>query len=155
MGKEAIGKMTLQRRVILDALREMHIHPDAAQVYEAVRHTLPTISLGTVYRNLELLSRAGLIGKMEVAGSRMRFDGRTGRHYHVECVKCGMVEDIEPGRRVAVDEQGVSKATRFEIIGYRLEYLGICPRCGGKARGKTRKPGGMLAKKSAGRRATQ
>ena len=133
MGPEAISKMTRQRRVVLEALRRMRSHPDAAQVYEAVRRTLPKISLSTVYRNLEVLSKAGLISKVEAAGNRMRFDGQIGPHYHVECVKCGRVEDITLKKPVSVGEEEVSKRSEFEIVGHRLEYLGICPQCAAKA----------------------
>ena len=60
--------MTRQRMVILDELRKVSSHPTADEVYEMVRKNLPRISLGTVYRNLEILSVMGLISKLEIDG---------------------------------------------------------------------------------------
>jgi Fur family ferric uptake transcriptional regulator len=57
--------MTRQRRVILEELRKVNTHPSADEIYEIVRKRLPRISLGTVYRNLEILSESGDIQKLE------------------------------------------------------------------------------------------
>ena len=90
--------MTSQRQVILEEIRKVHSHPTADQVYEEVRKRLPRISLGTVYRNLDILSECGLIQRIAPVSNQMRFDGDTSSHYHVRCIHCGKVEDapIEP-----------------------------------------------------------
>ena len=85
---------TRQRQVILEELQKLTSHPTAAGLYEIVRRRLPKISLGTVYRNLELLARTGLIQKLEFGGGEARFDGNVDRHDHVRCVRCGRVDDI-------------------------------------------------------------
>ena len=72
------SRMTHQRRIILEELRNTRSHPTADEVYEIVRKRIPKISLGTVYRNLELLSESGVIQKLEIGGTQKRFDG-TGR----------------------------------------------------------------------------
>ena len=64
--------MTKQRKVILEELRKQHTHPSADEVYRMVRHRLPRISLGTVYRNLEVLVQMGEIQKLELSGSLKR-----------------------------------------------------------------------------------
>jgi len=69
--KKQLFRMTRQRRIILEELRKVDSHPTADEVYEMVRRQLPRISLGTVYRNLEILSREGLIQKV-VLGARRR-----------------------------------------------------------------------------------
>ena len=131
MREKPITKMTQQRRVILAALGELGAHPDACEVYEAVRREMPNISLGTVYRNLEVLSAAGLIGRVETSGARKRFEASAQHHYHVRCVKCGRVEDIgESSFEIPTDS--ISERSGFEIVGKRVEFLGICPECGGK-----------------------
>ena len=121
-------RMTQQRKVILDELYSTDCHPTAAQVYKTVRERIPRISLGTVYRNLDVLSNAGLIQKLESASSEKRFDGTTENHYHVRCVSCGRVEDVS-GSQSSELESTVQKKTDYEIIGYRLEYIGLCPEC--------------------------
>ena len=78
-------RVTRQRRVILEELRKLTSHPTAPALYEVVRRRLPRISLGTVYRNLELLARAGFIQRLDLQGAEARFDGNPEHHYHVRC----------------------------------------------------------------------
>ena len=82
-------RMTTQRQVILEELRKLKSHPTAGELCQIVRQRLPRISLGTVYRNLEILSRSGVVLKLDVAGLEMRFDGTVDNHYHVRCLDCG------------------------------------------------------------------
>lgn len=121
-------RMTQQRKAILEELSKTTCHPTATQVYKAVHERIPRISLGTVYRNLDVLSEAGLIQKLESGGSEKRFDGTTENHYHVRCVCCGRVEDVS-GSQSNELESAVQEKTDYEIIGYWLEYRGLCPEC--------------------------
>ncbi|ADK85418.1 ferric uptake regulator, Fur family [Desulfarculus baarsii DSM 2075] len=121
-------RMTTQRQVILDELKRLKSHPTAGELCEIVRRRLPRISLGTVYRNLEILSRTGHIQKIDVAGVEMRFDGDTSDHYHVRCLGCGAVADLE----MALSSQLELEANRqsdFQITGHRVEFVGLCPAC--------------------------
>ena len=77
------SRMTRQRRVILEELKKANSHLTADGVYDVVRQQLPRISLGTVYRNLEILSESGVIKKLEFGSSQKLFDGRPENHYHV------------------------------------------------------------------------
>ena len=63
--KQQNFRMTRQRGIILEELRKINTHPSADEIYERVRKHLPRISLGTVYRNLEILSELGEIQKLE------------------------------------------------------------------------------------------
>lgn len=121
-------RMTKQRRVILSELKKLKTHPSADELHQRVRRVLPRISLGTVYRNLEVLSREGSIEKLEVGGSQRRYDANTTAHYHVRCVKCGRVEDVsvQPVKSI---ERRVRAATDYEVLGHSLEFVGLCPRC--------------------------
>ncbi|UCE27452.1 MAG: transcriptional repressor [Candidatus Coatesbacteria bacterium] len=120
-------RMTEQRRVILEELRKVKTHPTADEVYELVRRRLPRISMGTVYRNLDILSESGEILKLD-SGPQMRFDGDTKDHYHVRCVRCGRVGDLHVEPIPGLDKF-VGSGREFDIIGYRLEFIGICPSC--------------------------
>ncbi|UCE33343.1 MAG: transcriptional repressor [Deltaproteobacteria bacterium] len=124
-------RMTHQRQVILDEIRKVTTHPTADEVYELVRKRLPRISLGTVYRNLEILAARGLIKRIGPASQQMRFDGVTEDHYHLRCVSCGRVEDA-PIISVGDLEDAVRNQSDYSITGHRLEFLGICPECRGK-----------------------
>lgn len=129
--------MTRQRRVILKELKKTNSHPTADEVYEGARRRLPRISLGTVYRNLAVLSEWGMIQKLELAGTQNRFDGNVDKHYHTRCIRCGRIEDVsmEP---LAPIENALRQMNDYEIIGSRLEFIGICPRCNKEARGRQR-----------------
>lgn len=121
-------RLTRQRQVILEELRKVKSHPSADELYEMVRKRLPRISLGTVYRNLDLMARDGLIMKLELGGTQKRFDGDTTGHYHKRCVNCGKVEDAHVETIKAI-EDAVKEVTDYEIIEHRLEFIGLCPQC--------------------------
>lgn len=125
-------RMTRQRQVILEELRKVDSHPTADEVYDMVRRRLPQVSLGTVYRNLEMLSECGMIQKLELGGTRRRFDGNAGGHYHVRCIGCGRLEDA-PVKPAAALENALRSVSDYEILGHRLEFIGLCPRCKKKA----------------------
>ena len=120
--------MTEQRRVILEELRKLTSHPTADELYDLVRKHLPNISLGTVYRNLEILSEARMILKLETAGSQKRFDGTAENHYHVRCVGCGRVDDLSIGVMSTI-EDAAQRESGYRILSHRLEFLGLCPLC--------------------------
>lgn len=128
LGSNQKYRMTNQRQVILEEIQKVNTHPTADEVYEMVRKRLPRISLGTVYRNLEILSTCGLIQKIGPVSSQMRFDGITKNHYHLRCIYCGKVEDA-PIETVDELENAIREKSDYSIIGYKLEFIGICPKC--------------------------
>ncbi|MBI4961788.1 MAG: transcriptional repressor [Desulfomonile tiedjei] len=123
-------RMTEQRRVILEELGKLTCHPTAEELYRLVRHKLPTISIATVYRNLEILSDEGSIWKLDVAGTQRRFDANTANHYHIRCDACGRVDDVhmEP---VASIEDTAKEFSGYKVLTHRVEFTGICPDCNG------------------------
>jgi len=119
---------TSQRRVILEEVRGVSSHPTVEEIYAMAKKRLPRISLGTVYRNLEGLTNDGMVIKLQTAGTRKRFDGNPARHYHIRCVTCGRVDDLPV--RVAPDiEPAIKERTGYRILGCRMEFDGVCPRC--------------------------
>ena len=120
--------MTRQRQVILEELRKVDTHPSADEVYEMVRKRLPRISLGTVYRNLEILSQNGAIQKLELGSTLKRFDGIAANHHHIRCIRCDRVVDAPEDFDVTINHD-LKDATDFKILGHRLEFTGICPDC--------------------------
>ena len=121
-------RMTNQRKVILEELGKLKSHPTAGELCQIVRRRLPRISLGTVYRNLEILSSQGVIQKLTTGGSEMRFDGNAHPHYHQRCVVCGRVDDLEMAPDPEL-ERRLAQATHYQVLGHRLELLGYCPSC--------------------------
>ena len=121
-------RMTTQRQVIIEELRKVKTHPTAGELCQMVRERLPRISLGTVYRNLDILSRSGLIQKIDVAGQEMRFDGDIRDHYHLRCLDCGRVSDVEMELLQGLDQK-VAKGSGWDIYGHSLEFAGSCTDC--------------------------
>jgi len=124
----AILRITRQRRVILEELRKVDTHPSADEIYEMVRKRLPRISLGTIYRNLEILSETGEIQKLETGSHLKRFDGRADDHCHIRCRRCDRLVDIFVHLGAELDDR-IRGATDFAVLGHKLEFVGICPNC--------------------------
>ncbi len=120
-------RTTRQRLVILEKLRAVTSHPTADEIYAMTRERLPRVSLGTVYRNLDLLTRQGEIICLENAGFQKRFDGNTEPHYHVRCRRCGRVGDVMA--RFAMPHTAGARAEGFTLTGARIEFEGICHAC--------------------------
>jgi Fur family ferric uptake transcriptional regulator len=125
---ECQHRNTRQRQIVLEELRAVTSHPTASELYELVRRRLPKVSLGTVYRNLDLLARMGVIEKLENASGEARFDANTAQHDHLRCLRCGRFDDvITPPLDLAAPAGNDLRG--YELLGHRLVFLGICPRC--------------------------
>lgn len=121
-------RMTHQREIILQELQTSREHLTADELYDRVKKRLPRISLATVYRNLEILTQVGLIAKREVSGRQKRFDSDVTEHDHIFCVQCHRLDNLELNR----DEVGglpMALVEGYTVIGYRLEFSGICKDC--------------------------
>ena len=109
-------------------MRTSGCHPGADEIYERVRRRLPRISLGTVYRNLDVLAESGLIRRVDLGDGHRHYDGNLEAHSHVRCRQCGRVVDVEPAGLETI-EASVSRETGFRICGHRLDFVGLCPAC--------------------------
>ena len=131
-------RMTPQRAEILAVLRAAHDHPTAAELYERLRPRLPRLSLGTVYRNLDLLVAAGTVAKLTAAGAEARYDGRPAPHDHARCRACGAVADVP-----ALPESGPPRLPDgFTLEARHLEYVGMCAACRRRAGARGAPPAG-------------
>ena len=128
MQKTKHTRTTQQRMLILEELRSQKNHPSADEIYDRVRKKLPRISLGTVYRNLEVLSHLGEIQELKLSGSLKRYDWNPNKHYHIRCVRCDRVDDAPLAPMNQIEDE-LYQATVFEIIGHNLEFTGLCPDC--------------------------
>ena len=128
MGRTETLRMTPQREIILKILNEKNIHPTADEVFRIVRERLPRISLGTIYRNLELMTEQGLIKVTGQGGIQRRYEGNIKEHYHLKCVSCGRLEDA-PVETIPFPDDTLREKSDFKILGHNLEFLGLCPGC--------------------------
>ena len=112
----------------MELLQHTGHHPSADWIYERLKEEFPNLSMGTVYRNLNILIDQGLIKKIDFGSTFDRFDANVGPHYHFICERCGSIIDLE----VPIDEslnQRVSQATPYAARRHRIEFFGICDRC--------------------------
>lgn len=121
-------KYSRQRQLIKDFLMTRKDHPTADVVYMNVRQQFPSISLGTVYRNLTLLADMGEINRLRVGDGVDHFDADTSKHYHFVCSKCGQVVDLKMDTLDHVmDIAGMD--FDGEIHGHITYFYGICGDC--------------------------
>lgn len=123
-----IRRKTIQRGLVLAAVNRLQNHATADEIYEEVAKEHPTVSRGTVYRNLKQLCDAGEIRKLEVPGGADRYDHLCHNHYHARCLKCGRVFDVEMDY---IDNlaAAIRDAHGFEVSGHDIMFKGVCPDC--------------------------
>jgi len=121
-------RFTSQRKVILEELKKVKSHPTVNEIYNMVRKRLPRIGFSTLYRNLDLLAKLGIIRKLEVNGEQKRFDGNISPHYHICCIICKRIEDIF----IKVDrelEKSAASCCDNKILDHHIQFSGICSNC--------------------------
>jgi Fur family peroxide stress response transcriptional regulator len=119
---------TKQRKAILDFLRKTKSHPTADQIYDSVRKIIPSISKGTVYRNLQVLIDSGIVSVLDIRGTLSRYELRQEAHYHFRCEACGRVFDLDEPVDLGLDDR-ISKRTGFLVSGHQTEFRGWCADC--------------------------
>lgn len=121
-------KYSRQRESIKEYLCSSCEHPTADSVYMSVRQEYPNISLGTVYRNLNLLADLGDAIKITAPNGGVHFDGRTEPHYHFYCNKCGKVIDLDIEQLDCINE-AAGKNFDGVIENYTMMFYGTCNDC--------------------------
>ena len=123
-----MGRKSKQKEAILRAVRSTHTHPTADWVYERVKRQIPNISLGTVYRNLKLLTQDGEI--MDVGGVDTvgRFDGNTKEHYHFRCERCHRIFDLDEPVDKTINEK-IGRRLGATVTHHSIQFYGFCPDC--------------------------
>lgn len=121
-------KYSRQRESIKEFLMTRKDHPTADVVYENMKKIYPNISLGTVYRNLSLLSAIGEIQKLSNFGGADHFDGCVEPHCHFMCTTCGDVLDLETeGMDDLIEKAGRNFSGK--ITACDIRFFGTCPKC--------------------------
>lgn len=119
-----------QRKIVLDVMNENYSHPTADEIYEKARIQDSHISKGTVYRNLNILWKQGLVKKVSVPNGSDHYDFTLKEHYHFWCKNCQKIFDAPDNICVKI-ENAVSTMVEngFSVNGHDLLFTGLCPDC--------------------------
>lgn len=121
-------KYSRQRESIKACLMARHDHPTADAIYASIREEFPNISLGTVYRNLNLLVELGEIQKLRCGDGADHFDADTRPHYHFMCRECGCIEDLPMEISQEVNEQA-QRYVKGKVETHITYFYGVCENC--------------------------
>ncbi len=121
-------KRSRQREHILALLRSTDTHPTASWIYDQMKQEFHNLSMGTVYRNVNILVDQNLVKKIGWGSSYDRFDANTDTHYHFVCHKCSSVFDLPMDVIEGLNEQ-VTKNTNFKVDEHRIDFYGLCEDC--------------------------
>ena len=120
-------KYSRQRESIKNFLSTRKDHPTADAVYMNIRKEYPNISLGTVYRNLDILCKLGKLAKVGRMDGPEAFDRNPQPHYHLCCTRCGAVVDLPVPYMEHVDQ--TARNMGCKVTAHRLILDGLCPQC--------------------------
>lgn len=120
---------TIQRQLVIAAVRFLADHPTAEEVYDRITLEYPDISKGTVYRNLNSLVENGLLNKVSVPSGADRFDHILARHYHIKCTECGTFMNVENFDYIPDMDEKVAAVTGYQMNHHDIVFSGICPEC--------------------------
>ena len=125
---EKLRRFSRQRQMVLDVVKNRTKHPTADKVYEILKKDHPEISLGTVYRNLNLLSEMGEISRVETSSVKDHFDGNQHPHAHFVCRKCGGGFDLNLDiSQLLQSAKGVEGS--FQVEDCKVLVQGVCEDC--------------------------
>lgn len=113
---------------ILKELRKRSDHPTALDIHEEIKKVFPNLSLATVYNNLKKLTEHGFIQEVSVKNESNRFDGNPKTHYHMICIDCGEVNDLDYPLFHEI-ELFVSQLHNFIVSEHELNLYGVCKYC--------------------------
>jgi Fur family ferric uptake transcriptional regulator len=122
------ARVTSQRALILEIIRQGEGHLDADEIYRRARKKQPRLSLSTVYRTVQALKKLGLIEELHFNESHHHYEAKPAtEHHHLVCLGCGQIIEFQyPLSRL---KRNVAEVGGFEIVGAEIRMIGYCPRC--------------------------
>ncbi len=121
-------KRSRQREQILNTLRNTDTHPTASWIYDELKKEFNNLSMGTVYRNINILIDQNLVTKIESGSSFDRFDANVEPHYHFICRECSSVYDLDQPVMNDLDQK-VNHTTEHEVEEHWINFYGRCKAC--------------------------
>lgn len=127
--KEKSLAFTFQRQVIYEAVADSHAHPTPELIYEQVRQRIPSISLGTIYKNVKTFLDSGLLKEVTLHHGSLRLESNLAPHHHLVCSSCKAIFDIEESAVEPVQLPKTELPAGFSIKQCRMEFVGVCNSC--------------------------
>ena len=127
--KERGLAFTFQRQVIYEAVVDSREHPTPELIYEHVRQRIPSISLGTVYKNVKTFLDSGVLKEVTLHHGSLRLEANMTPHHHVVCSSCRAIYDIDQSAVEPVQYSKREVPMGFSIEGCRVEFVGLCQTC--------------------------
>ena len=127
--RELTGRNTEQRQLIFEIIRSADRHLDAGEIYQLARHKSASISLSTVYRNLQRYKRLGLIEEHQFDGMRRYYEtAPLSKHHHLVCLGCGRIFEFKCPSAEKLKSR-ISKEEGFKVTDAEVRLAGYCPKC--------------------------
>ena len=127
--KERGLAFTFQRQVIYEAVVDSREHPTPELIYERVRQRIPSISLGTVYKNVKTFLDSGVLKEVTLHHGSLRLEANMSPHHHVVCSSCRAIHDIDQSAVQPVRYSASEAPAGFTIEHCRVEFIGLCRAC--------------------------
>jgi len=133
MSKKVLKKYrkSKQRQRTLEILQSTEMHPTATWIYDQLKEDYASLSLGNVYRNLNILVEQGSILELKFGSTFNRYCANIKPHYHFICEKCSAIKDLDLPPSHELNER-VEKMTNYKVLNHRLEFFGLCDNCNGE-----------------------
>ncbi len=121
--------MTFQRQVIYEAVVDSREHPTPELIFEQVRQRIPSISLGTIYKNVKTFLDTGVLREVTLHHGSLRLESNMTPHHHLVCSSCKAIFDIEESAVEPVQLPKSELPAGFSITQCRVEFVGVCRSC--------------------------
>lgn len=136
--KEQGLAFTFQRQIIYEAVVDSIEHPTPERIYEQVRLRIPSISLGTIYKNVKTFLDSGVLKEVTLHHGSLRLESNMVPHHHLVCSSCKAIFDIEESAVEPVQLPAGKLPPGFSIKQCRVEFVGVCRNCQAANRKKTK-----------------
>ena len=119
---------TVQRQIVLDAVKKLNTHPSVEEIYTFIHSEHPSISKSTVYRNLRNLEEGGSLRYISMPDGPPRYDLNYSNHYHFRCKGCERIYDVEIAYLEGINDQ-VQSMHGFDVGEHDVVFTGFCITC--------------------------
>lgn len=121
-------KVTPQRLAVYEALLDTKEHPNAEKLFAMLQPKYPTMSLATVYKTVEVLSKMGAVRVLNTGEDYFRYDADTSDHAHIKCTSCNHIKDVYDADTAEIVSD-IEKKTGYDIKNKQIYFYGVCPAC--------------------------